>query len=226
MALQSIILVPPDLWQNRQTPPPAVKKILQSKNHIYNKWTEVRLYQEPYLKTEKQKREPIPIPIVEPASTKPSLITKPKRKRIIRSVPLFKTEKLESESEIDSFPYIQNVLKRKTSHDPTFGLYQDETDRSFKIGRYSFKYNDKHMFVDGKMYKATQGLWELLTQSRPDKNAVTFQDRQANKQILLQSNAHRVNYSPSGKTKRTRVLNIRGLFHNSLLTKRKCLGNH
>ena len=98
------------------------------------------------------------------------------------------------------------MLKRKTSHDPTFGVFQDDTYGSFKIGRSSFKYNDKHVFVDGKKYKATQGLWELLTQSRPDKNAVTFQDRQAYKQILLQSNAHRVNYSPSGKIKANKGL--------------------
>ena len=88
------------------------------------------------------------------------------------------------------------MLKRKTSHDPTFGVYQDEFVGPFKIGRSSFKYNDKHVFVDGKKYKATQGLWELLTQSRPDINVVTFQDRQAYEQILLQSIALRVNYSP------------------------------
>ena len=120
----------------------------------------------PVLEDRKKKREPIPIPIVEPASTKPSFITKPKRKCIIGSVPLFKTERLESQSEIDSLTYIQNVLKRKTSHNPTFGAYQD--DGSFKIGRSSFKYNEKHVFVGGEKYNATQGLWELLTQSRPD----------------------------------------------------------
>ena len=57
------------------------------------------------------------------------------------------------------------------------------------------------MFVYGKRFKATEGLWELLILSRPDKNVVTHQDTQAYKQILLQSNAHRLNYSPSGKIK-------------------------
>ena len=57
------------------------------------------------------------------------------------------------------------------------------------------------MFVDGTRYKATQGLWELLTQSQPEKKVVTHQDRQAYKQLPLQSNAHRVNYSPSRKIK-------------------------
>jgi hypothetical protein len=78
---------------------------------------------------------------------------------------------------------------------------QNETDGSFKIGRSRFKYNDKHVFVDGRNYKATQGLWELLTKSKPDKKAVTFRDKQAYNQILLQSNPHIVNYSSTGKIK-------------------------
>ena len=67
-----------------------------------------------------------------------------------------------------------------------------------KNGNSNFKYKDKFVFVDTEKYNATQGLWELLTKSRPDKNKVTLQDRQAYKQILTQSNAHRVNYSPTG----------------------------
>ena len=122
------------------------------------------MHQDPYLKTEKQKREPIPIPIIETGSTKPSFKTKPKRKRVIGQC-LFKTE---SVSEIDDPPahskYMHNVL----AHDPTFGVYQDDTDGAFVIGRSSFKNNNEHVFVDGKRYKATQDLWELLTQSLPE----------------------------------------------------------
>ena len=76
------------------------------------------------------------------------------------------------------------MLRRKLSYYPTFGAYQDDTDSSFKIGRSGFKYDDKNVFVDFRNYKATQGLWELLTKPRPDKNVVTFQDKQAYKQIL------------------------------------------
>jgi len=126
------------------------------------------------------------------------------------SVPLFKTEMLDSESESESLPvhsnYMDNVLKRKGKHDPTFGVYQDDKDSSFKIGRSSFKYNNKHVFVDGKKYKSTQGLWELLTKSKLDKNLGTFEDRQAYKQILFLSNAHRVNYSPTGRIKANKGL--------------------
>jgi len=64
-----MILVPPKLREKRcQTPqPPPVKKILKSKDHSSNKRNRVRLHQDPYLKTEKRKREPIPIPIIEAA---------------------------------------------------------------------------------------------------------------------------------------------------------------
>jgi len=54
--------------------------------------------------------------------------------------------------------YIQNVLRRKVSHDPTFGVYQDDADGSFKIGSSSIKYNDKHVFVAGRKCKATPGV--------------------------------------------------------------------
>ena len=136
------------------------------------------MHQDPYLKTEKRKRESIPIPIRETGGTK--------RKRIICSVLLFKTD---SESGTDTLPAhskcIQDVLTRKVSHDSTFSAYQDDTNGSFKIGWSSFKYNNKNVFVDGETYKGTQGFWELLTQSRPDKHLVTHQDRKAYKQIVL-----------------------------------------
>ena len=54
--------------------------------------------------------------------------------------------------------YINDVLRRKVSHDPTFGVQQDDNDGCFKRGRLSFKYNNKHVFVDGKKYKETPGL--------------------------------------------------------------------
>jgi len=71
------------------------------------------------------------------SGTQTSFKPKLKRKRIIGSLPLFKTETLDYESETDSVPvqskYINDVLRRKVSHDPTFGVYQDDTDGSFKI---------------------------------------------------------------------------------------------
>jgi hypothetical protein len=99
-------------------------------------------------------------------------------------------------------------------------VYQEETDGSFKIGRSSFKFNNRRVFVDGRKYKATQGLWKLLTEANPDRNSVSMQDKQAYKQILIQSNAHRVNYSPSGNIKANKSLKY-GRFISPLFSKTK-----
>ena len=64
--------------------------------------------------------------------------------------------------------YIQYMLRPKVLPDPTFGVYKDDTDSSFKIRSSNFKYNSKHVFVDGRKFKAAQGLRELLTKTKPD----------------------------------------------------------
>ena len=88
------------------------------------------------LKKWKTKTRAHPIRIVETKVTHPGFKTKPKRERITGSLPWFKTEILDSESETDSLPihsdYINNILKRKVSHARTFGLYQNENDGSLK----------------------------------------------------------------------------------------------
>jgi len=60
----------------------------------------------------------------------------------------------------------------------------------------------------------------LLTTSKPDRNLVSLQDKQTYKQILLQSNAHRVNNSPSGKMKANKGLK-HTLFNSQLFTNTK-----
>ena len=89
MDLPLMNLVPPDLWENRtQESQPPDKEILKIKYNSYNKWTQVRLHHDPHLKTEKQKRKPIPIE--EAGGTNPSFKSKPKWKCIIGTVSMFK----------------------------------------------------------------------------------------------------------------------------------------
>jgi len=51
MALQSMILDPPKLWENRSQepppPPPPGKMLLEIKDLSYNKWAQFRLHQDP-----------------------------------------------------------------------------------------------------------------------------------------------------------------------------------
>ena len=78
--MQRTIPVPPELWENRsKAPSPRVKKTLKSNEQNYTKWTQIRMHQDTYLKTENQKREPIPIPTDETGGTpesKPNFQTK------------------------------------------------------------------------------------------------------------------------------------------------------
>ena len=74
------------------------------------------------------------------------------------------------------------------------------------------------MLVDDRMYNATQGLWELLTKSKPDKNVVTFQDRHISKYSC--SLIRRVNYSPKGKIKANKGIKYTR-FISQLLTDKK-----
>jgi hypothetical protein len=81
MALQRMNLVPPELWENSyQESLTPVKEVPEGMDHCYNKWIHVRLQQDCYFKTKKQKREPIHIPITATGITKPSFKTKHKRK--------------------------------------------------------------------------------------------------------------------------------------------------
>jgi len=104
-------------------------------------------------------------------------------------------------------------------------LYEDDTDGYFKIGCSKVKYDDKNTFVDGRKYKATHGLWELLTKGNHDKNAFTFQDRQTYKQLHCSLTLIDIIIVPQVRSKQTRVLKTCGSFLNCLLSKTKCLGN-
>jgi len=66
------------------------------------------------------------------------------------------------------------------------------------------------VFVDGIMYNATK--------SKPLRDLVSVEEKQAYKQILLQSNSHRVNYSPSGKIKANKCLKYTRFISHLLLT--------
>ena len=154
---------------------------------------------------------------------RPSFKTISKREHIFGSLPLFKPESLDTES--DSLPvhsnYINVVLRRKVSHDPTFGVYQDDIDGSFKIGRSSFKYNNTHVFVDGKLITQRQVCGNY--KSKPDRNLVSVQDKHINKYPYSLMLIELITVSQL-RTKPLMVLNIHGLFSNSSLSQRNALG--
>jgi len=77
-------------------------------------------------------------------------------------MPVFKTETIQSESvsgaSLVNSKYIENVLRRKLSHDHTFGVYHDNAG-SFKMRRSNVKYSDKHVFGYGKSTMQRKVCW-------------------------------------------------------------------
>ena len=90
---------------------------------------------------------------------------------------------------------------------------------------FQFKYYDKQLFADGIKYKALQVPWEFQRNCKLNKNVATIQGREAYKQIFLQSNAHRINYSPTDKIKANKVLKYKRSISQQFTDKTNCLGN-
>jgi hypothetical protein len=97
--------------------------------------SQLRLFQDRYLRSEKKKREHIPVLVVESGATPKKLPRNKikKNRRIVSSLPVFKTESFESgaptmpseeteHSHTTQPHYMEWVIDRGDTHDPTFGV--------------------------------------------------------------------------------------------------------
>ena len=60
------------------------------------------------------------------------------------------------------------------------------------------------MFVEGKSYKGTRGLFELLTRKKVDRSFITDSDLRSYREILGSKHGLLENHDPSGVIKTTR----------------------
>ena len=58
---------------------------------------------------------------------------------------------------------------------------------------------DSDITIKGKHFRGTQGLWELLTRRKVQRDKLTTDDLRAYKKILLLTNGHLTGYVPDGK---------------------------
>jgi hypothetical protein len=88
MSLKRVLLIPPELIEKKdKQPPPPLQEILKQKGRRFDKWARLR----PYLRSEKKKREPIPIPILETGGTHKKQPRYKIERRKRRTLPIFKT---------------------------------------------------------------------------------------------------------------------------------------
>jgi hypothetical protein len=58
---------------------------------------------------------------------------------------------------------------------------------------------DDNIIIDGREYRGTRGLYELIFKRMPNTSFCTEEDKQTYKNILLTTNAHRREHKPSGQ---------------------------
>jgi len=100
--------------------------------------------------------------------------------------------------------YVSSYAFRDRNVDKDFGIRR-EADRTFKIGTSTVEIDPRsNVYVQGKMYEGTPGLFELLTRKKVDHSLISTNDLKSYRHILNATNAHRENHDPTGVIKTTR----------------------
>jgi hypothetical protein len=101
-------------------------------------------------------------------------------------------------------PYVSAYVYHTGNVDNDFGMRRD-ADGTFRIWDADVEIdNDSNIIVEGKSYKGTRGLFELLTRKKVDQSFITESDLKSYKEILQTTHGHLQNNDPAGdiKTKR------------------------
>jgi len=121
-------------------------------------------------------------------------------------------------------PYVSFYVYRTGNLDTDYGKRRD-ADGSFRIGNAEIVIDqDSKVFVKGKSYRGTRGLFELLTRKKVDQSFITRSDLQSYREILEATYGHLENNDPAGVIKTTRGAKFKDviskLFHTGGVTRR------
>nr|CAI5830209.1 unnamed protein product [Callosobruchus analis] len=87
--------------------------------------------------------------------------------------------------------------RKETDHQ--YGVRLDTTVEKFKIGDSQLDIVGSDVYVKGKRYKGTQGLYELLFKKYPNKALFNDEDVENYRRIVYKTNAHRRHHRRSGQ---------------------------
>ncbi|XP_070517669.1 uncharacterized protein [Cardiocondyla obscurior] len=98
--------------------------------------------------------------------------------------------------------YLGAVLsgKKSVTIDSVYGVYFNDSGTMIGSKRIELDKNDD-IFIDGKKYPGTVGLYELIFMKFPNESSYTDIDKQYYKSILLSTNAHKRDYSEQNQVK-------------------------
>ncbi|CAH2010533.1 unnamed protein product [Acanthoscelides obtectus] len=106
------------------------------------------------------------------------------------------TEYLEQYEDPLPRKYISEMYADKNNRefDHKYGVRLDDTIEQFMIGDSKLDFNGADIYVKGKRYKGSQGLYELLFRKYPNMNFCSSDDVNTYRQIVYKTNAHRKYY--------------------------------
>lgn len=97
--------------------------------------------------------------------------------------------------------YFQLYLQNNPKIDYTYGIYKDKDSNEWKIGNSNIILDEENFSINGKSYKITLGLCELLFMRNPTFSLYNADDLEYYGDILNESNACRRGYSSDGQIK-------------------------
>ena len=85
-------------------------------------------------------------------------------------------------------------------YDNVYGVYL--TENNWKLGSHNMRpLRDDTLVIGDKSFSGSEGLYELIFKSKPEKSKITDSDIRAYTQILDYTSAHRRQHEPSGRVK-------------------------
>jgi hypothetical protein len=102
-------------------------------------------------------------------------------------------------------PYVTPYVYNRPYLDRDFGIHRDD-DGQFRIGNSLIEIDEhnSNVIVQGRVYKGTKGLFELLTRKKVNHSLISKQDLKNYKRILHVTSGHLEGNDPSGVIKTRR----------------------
>lgn len=88
-------------------------------------------------------------------------------------------------------PLAFDALSRQEFNDIKRGLVRESVG-NYRIGEQKVEIKDDDFIINGKVYKGTPGLWNLITMKKPGKDDFTNNDLKVYKDIMISTNALRI----------------------------------
>jgi hypothetical protein len=109
-------------------------------------------------------------------------------------------------------PYVSAYVYRTGNIEKDFGMRR-EGDGTYRIRNAAVHIDqDSNVFVQGKYYKGTRGLFELLTRKKMDRYFITDRDLTSYRETLESTLGHLELNDPAGVIKTTRGAKFQNYF--------------